>query len=315
MTNRMAPFLSVVIPVHNEAENLPPLVAALGRSLEKLSAEFLFVDDGSTDGSGPWLAEAARRDSRIVLLTFPRNFGQTAALAAGLDHAQGEIIVTMDADGQNDPADIPVLVEALRSGVDVVCGWRRHRHDPWWTRRFPSRVANAVISWVTGVTLHDYGCTLKAFRRTAVEGVRLYGEMHRLIPIWCAWRGARIEEREVRHHPRRGGKSHYGLGRTFRVLLDLLTAKFFYRYLSSPSHALGGVGLFLLVVGFAAGLFPFLDKFCFEQWPHLRIPFMILSVFLGLLGMQFLALGVLAEILVRVYYEHRGEKPYRLVSR
>ncbi len=304
--------ISIVLPIHNEAANLPDLLEALDRALSAIDHETILVNDGSTDGTGEFLDARVRRDPRTRVFHLARNFGQTAALSAGLDAARGDVIVTLDADGQNDPADIPKLLDALAKGADVASGWRRVRRDPWLTRILPSRIANAFIARVTGVPLHDYGCTLKAYRRSILGDLRLYGEMHRLIPVWCAWKGARIVEVEVRHHPRRFGRSKYGIGRTFRVLLDLLTAKFFYSYLASPSHALGGVGFLLIGGGFFAGLFPILDKFVFNQWGPLRVPFMIFSVFLGLLGMQFLALGVLAEILVRIYYENRDEHPYRI---
>jgi glycosyltransferase involved in cell wall biosynthesis len=311
---RFMALLSIVIPFHNEADSLPALVAGLRSSLPASAVEFLFVDDGSTDGSEVLIKSAVSEDPRFRLIRLARRFGQTAALSAGLERVRGDVVVTLDADGQNDPEDIPRLVAALDGGAEVACGWRWNRQDPFLSRRLPSLLANRLISWVTGVRLHDYGCTLKAYRRSALKDVRLYGDMHRLIPVWCAWKGAKLVEVEVTHHPRRHGCSKYGLGRTFRVLLDLLTAKFFLSYLSSPSHALGGLGFLLFAAAFGAGLFPILDKFFFHAWGHLRIPFMIFSVFLGLMGMQFLALGVLAEILVRIYYENRNERPYRVLS-
>jgi len=305
---------SVVVPFHNEEACLPALLEALQRALDGTDHEVIFVDDGSTDGGRALLADRVRQNPRLRLVRLSRNFGQTAALAAGLDAAKGEFIVTLDADGQNDPADIPALLQELNAGADVACGWRRHRQDAWLTRLLPSRIANKIIAGVTGVPLHDHGCTLKAFRRSAIEGLRLYGEMHRLIPVWCAWRGARIREVEVRHHPRAGGRSHYGLGRTFKVFLDLLTAKFFLSYLSSPSHALGGAGLMLMAAGFLSGALAIIDKVGLDRWPAFRVPLMILAVFLGLLGAQFIALGILAEVLVRIYYENHGGKPYRLAA-
>lgn len=308
----MAPALSIVIPVHNESGSLPGLLDGLESALASVEHEVILVNDGSTDGSADLLDQRARRSPNVRVIHLTRNFGQTAALSAGLEAARGEIVATMDADGQNDPADIGPLAEAVRAGADVACGRRASRQDVWLTRRLPSAIANAVIRYVTGVRLHDYGCTLKAFRRSVVTDLRLYGEMHRLIPIWCAWRGASIVEIDVRHHPRRTGRSHYGLGRTFRVFLDLLTAKFFYSYLANPSHALGGLGIVLLCGSFLAGLFPILDKFYFNHWGPQRVPFIIFSVFLGLLGMQFIALGILAEILIRIYYESRGGRPYRV---
>lgn len=305
-------MISVVIPVHNEAESLPPLFATLARELAPLEYELIWVNDGSTDGSGALLDATAAKNPHMSVLHFARNFGQTAALAAGLAAARGDIFVCMDADGQNDPADIPRLVQAIRDGADVVSGWRRQRNDPWLTRRLPSALANGLISRVTQVSLHDHGCTLKAYRRDMFQRLRLYGEMHRFIPVWCAWDGAKIVEMEVTHHPRRQGKSKYGVGRTLRVILDLLTVKFFSSYLGSPNHVLGGIGLGFLGLGFLAGLFPFLDKFVWHQWGPLRIPALILSVFLGILGVQSVILGLLAEILIRIYYENKNERPYRV---
>jgi glycosyltransferase involved in cell wall biosynthesis len=194
----------------------------------------------------------------------------------------------------------------------VVSGWRFDRQDPWFTRKLPSSIANGLISLVTGVALHDYGCTLKAYRREVLKDVRLYGEMHRFIPAWCEWKGAKVREVKVRHHPRRRGASKYGLGRTFKVMLDLITAKFFSSYLSKPSYFFGGLGMILVFLGFWAGLFPILDKLFFNHWAYLRIPFMILSIFLGMLGTQFIVLGLLAEILIRIYYENKNERPYRV---
>ncbi len=305
-------MISLILPVHNEAENLPFLFMALNQHLSSLDHETIWVNDGSTDGSGEMLDAMAAKDPRVSVLHFARNFGQTAALAAGLAAARGDIFVCMDADGQNDPADIPRLVQAIQDGADVVSGWRKHRRDPWLTRRFPSAIANGLISRVTKVSLHDHGCTLKAYRRDMFKRLRLYGEMHRFIPVWCAWEGAKIVELEVTHHPRRKGKSKYGIGRTFRVILDLLTVKFFSSYLGSPNHVLGGIGLSFLGLGFVAGVCPFLDKFIWNQWGHLRIPALILSVFLGILGVQSLILGLLAEILIRIYYENKNERPYRV---
>ena len=305
-------MISVVIPVHNEAESLPPLFATLARELAPLEYELIWVNDGSTDGSGELLDATTAKNPHMSVLHFARNFGQTAALAAGLAAARGDIFVCMDADGQNDPADIPRLVQAIRDGADVVSGWRRQRNDPWLTRRLPSALANGLISRVTQVSLHDHGCTLKAYRRDMFQRLRLYGEMHRFIPVWCAWDGAKIVEMEVTHHPRRQGKSKYGVGRTLRVILDLLTVKFFSSYLGSPNHVLGGIGLGFLGLGFLAGLFPFLDKFVWHQWGPLRIPALILSVFLGILGVQSVILGLLAEILIRIYYENKNERPYRV---
>lgn len=310
----MTPEISVVIPVYNEEESLPLLLDSLFKELKDLSAEVIAVDDGSTDGTFRLLEERVKADPRLKAVRLTRNFGQTAALAAGFEAAQGRVVVPLDADGQNDPADVPRLLEEIRRGADVVSGWRHRRQDPWLTRRLPSAAANRIISWVTGVSLHDYGCTLKAYRREILQGLRLYGEMHRFLPAWCAWRGARIAELKVNHFPRRHGRSKYGLLRTFKVLLDLITAKFFVSYLTKPSYFFGGLGMLLMAGGFFSGLFPILDKFVMDRWGHLRIPFMILSVFLGLLGAMFIVLGLLAEILVRIYYENKNERPYRIAA-
>ncbi|HRY29181.1 MAG TPA: glycosyltransferase family 2 protein [Elusimicrobiota bacterium] len=310
----IAPKVSLVIPVLNEEASLPGLLDSLDRALAGIPFEAIFVDDGSTDGSLRLLEDRARADARVKVISFIRNFGQTPALAAGIDMARGDAIVCLDADGQNDPADIPGLLDELGRGADVVSGWRYPRRDPFLTRRLPSFLANHLISCVTGVRLHDYGCTLKAYRRHVLQGLRLYGEMHRFLPAWCAWKGAKITEVRVRHHPRRLGKSKYGIVRTFKVLLDLITAKFFASYLTKPSYFFGGAGLALLFFSVIAGLLPIYDKFVLDSYGHLRIPFMILSIFLGLLGAQFIVFGLLAEILIRIYYENKGERPYQVAK-
>jgi glycosyltransferase involved in cell wall biosynthesis len=304
--------VSLVIPVLNEEESLPSLFSSLDAALKGLPCEIVMVDDGSVDGTLALLKERVKADKRLRVISFTRNFGQTSALAAGIDAAQGRVIVCMDADGQNDPADIPAMLEEMDKGYDVVSGWRFDRQDPFVSRRLPSKIANAVISFVTGVHLHDYGCTLKAYRRDVLKDLRLYGEMHRFIPAWCAWKGAKVAEVKVRHHPRRLGKSKYGIMRTFKVLLDLLTAKFFSSYLTKPSYFFGGAGLILLGASFLAGLAPIYDKFVLNQYGHLRVPFLIFSVFLGLLGAVFLVFGLLAEILIRVYYESQDKRPYHV---
>ncbi len=304
--------VSVVIPVYNEVESLHSFFESLIPPLENIQYELIFINDGSIDTSLSFLKDKSHADHRVKIIDFTKNFGQTAALAAGIEVAQGDIIICMDADGQNDPADIPHLISEMKRGADVVSGWRYHRKDSFFTRRLPSMAANAIISWVTGVSLHDYGCTLKAYRRSVLQDIRLYGEMHRFIPAWCAWKGAKIVEVKVNHHARQQGKSKYGIGRTFKVLLDLITAKFFSAYLNKPSYFFGGTGLLFMFFGFLAGLFPILDKFIFFQWGHLRIPFLIFSIFLGLLGVQFIVLGLLAEILIRIYYETKDERPYRI---
>jgi len=304
--------LSIVTPVYNEIESLPAFCQSLRNALKDYAHEILFVDDGSTDGSREFLEEECRKGTGFSVICLARNFGQTAALAAGIDAASGEIIVCMDSDGQNNPADVPRLVAEIKNGADVVSGWRHPRQDPFLTRRLPSQIANWMISTVTGVPLHDYGCTLKAYKRNILQDIRLYGEMHRLIPAWCAWRGAKIREVQVHHERRRHGKSKYGMGRIFKVVLDLFTTKFFSSYLTKPSYIFGGVGFAFLFLGFLAGLFPIIDKFVLNMWGNLRVPFIILSVFFGILGVQFVVLGLFAEILVRIYYETKNDRPYRI---
>ena len=232
--------ISIVIPLYNEAPNVPALHARLIETLTRLgrSFEIVYVNDGSVDGSDRLLDEIAQTDTRVIVVHFRRNFGQTAAMAAGFDHSKGQILVPMDGDLQNDPQDIAHLLAKIEEGYDVVSGWRRRRQDPL-SKKIPSRIANMVISYVSGVPLHDYGCTLKAYRREMVEGVNLYGEMHRFIPVYAAYRGARVTEIEVTHHPRRAGKSHYGIERTLKVLLDLIVVKFFGSYVNKPIYLSG----------------------------------------------------------------------------
>ena len=256
--------LSLVIPVYNEEATLPPLFDAIHAALTPAYDpwEVIFVDDGSTDSSLEILRGlAAREPEHVRVIVYRRNFGQTAAIAGGLDNSRGEIIVLLDADFQNDPADIPLLLAKLDEGYDVVSGWRKSRKDNAFTRTLPSVLANALISAVTGVHLHDYGCTLKAYRRSALEGFRLYGEMHRFIPVFASSIGARITEVPVRHHPRRFGKTKYGLDRTLKVILDLMTAKFLLSYSNKPMRLFGGVGLGLIMSGSAVLLYLFIRRF------------------------------------------------------
>ncbi len=302
--------ISVVIPVYNERGNLFPLYERLYEALDGLEKtwEVIFVDDGSTDGSPEVLKEMASKDRRVKLVLLRRNFGQTAAIAAGLEHASGRVIVTMDADLQNDPADIPRLLEKLEEGYDVVSGWRRHRQEPLLTRRFPSMVANRLISFLTGVRLHDYGCTLKAYRREVMENVRLYGEMHRFIPAYASWVGARITEIEVMDHPRRYGSSKYGLSRTFSVILDLITLMFLQRYSTKPIRLFGGGGLLLLLLGGLFSLFVIYRRvFLGGEWMS---PMILIAFFLGIMGVMFVLMGLIAEIIIRTYHESQGKPIY-----
>jgi len=307
--------ISVVIPVYNEAEGLPSFLAVLRHALDPLpqSAEVIFVDDGSADASAAILDEFARADSRLHVIRLRRNYGQTAAMMAGFLHATGGVIIPMDADGQNDPHDIPLLLAKLAEGYDVVSGWRREREDAAWSRVLPSRIANGLISRVMGVTLHDYGCTMKAYRRDVIEGVRLYGEMHRFIPVFAAWEGARVTELPVRHHPRRFGKSKYGLGRIIRVLLDLLTLFFIGRALDRPMQFFGKIGAGAMLLSFLVLLWA-LGLRAFSGVYLIQTPLPLLAATVGLSGILFLLLGVMAEIISRTYFEARGKAPYKIRS-
>jgi len=304
--------LSLVIPVFNEAQNIPLLFEAVQNALKGLdrSWEVIFVDDGSKDGSLTALEALTEKDPEHVrVVVFRRNFGQTAAIAAGIDHSQGEIIVLLDADMQNDPADIPMLLAKLDEGYDLVSGWRKDRKDNRFTRTIPSNMANGLISWVTGVHLHDYGCTLKAYRREALEGFRLYGEMHRFIPVFAHSVGAKITELPVRHHPRKFGVAKYGLDRTVKVILDLFTVKFLLDYSHKPMRLFGGTGISLIVVSILLLLYLFIRK-VFFLIPVLTSPFFLIGVMFLILGFQSILMGLIAELLARTYHESQSKPTY-----
>lgn len=307
--------LSVLVPVFNEAENLPLLAAKLAQALDEFSRswEVVLADDGSSDGSGRVLDEVATCDKRFKVVHLRRNFGQTAALMAALDHSSGNIVVMIDADLQNDPADIAKMVGKLDADYDVVSGWRKERKDAEWGRQWPSRIANRLISRLSRVHLHDYGCTLKVYRRWTIEDVRLYGEMHRYIPIYASWHGARVGEMVVTHHPRLHGKSKYGLSRTRRVLLDLLVIFFLDRAADRPMQFFGTAGLCAffgaLLVGFWALWLRLVDGTSF-----ILTPLPLLFTLLVISGLLCLFLGVIAEMLMRTYFESRDRRAY-LVGR
>ncbi len=308
------PSLSLIVPVYNEEKNLPFLIEAIHKTLDPLpySWEVVLVDDGSEDGSLQVLTELAENDSeRLRVVSFRRNFGQTAAIAAGLDYARGEIIVLLDADMQNDPADIPMLLDKLSEGYDLVSGWRKKRRDTFLTRTLPSNLANMLISRVTGVPLHDYGCTLKAYRREVLEGFRLYGEMHRFIPVFANSVGARITEVQVNHHPRKFGKAKYGLERTVKVILDLFTVKFLVSYSSKPIYLFGGAGL-VLILGSGAMLLYLFVRRVLSEISVLGSPLFQLAVMLFIMGFQSVLMGLIAELLVRTYYESQRKPTYRI---
>src|SRR5690349_7144648 len=306
--------ISIVIPVYNEMAAIPELYRVLRDVLDGLakSTEILFIDDGSRDGSGAALDELAHSDARVQVLHLRRNYGQTAAIMAGFQHCTGEVIIPMDGDGQNDPADIPRLLSKLSEGYDVVSGWRTDRNDRL-SRRLPSVAANRLISSLLGVPLHDYGCTLKAYRREVIEDVRLYGEMHRFIPIYAAWEGARVTELPVSHHPRLHGKSNYGFGRISRVFLDLLTLYFIDRSLDRPIQFFGKIGLFFWGIAFLAFGWAAVLKFGYDV-SLIQTPLPLLAATIGLSGVLFILLGIIAEVQTRIYFEGRGKPPYKVKS-
>ncbi|MBI5297377.1 MAG: glycosyltransferase family 2 protein [Chloroflexi bacterium] len=303
--------LSLIIPVYNEEKNLPLLFEAIYSVMPPLLSqwEVVLVDDGSRDRSLEVLRGYAAQDvAHVRVVSFRRNFGQTAAIAAGIDHAVGETIILLDADLQNDPADIPMLLAKLDEGYDLVSGWRKDRKDNAIVRTFPSRIANWLISQVTGVHLHDYGCTLKAYRRDALAGFRLYGEMHRFIPVFAHSIGARIAEMPVHHHPRKFGKANYGLERTAKVVLDLLTVKFLLSYSSKPIYLFGGAGLILTFIGLVDLLYLFIRRF----WnvPASTSPLLMVGVMFAIMGFQSILMGLIAELLARTYHESQAKPTY-----
>ena len=308
----MSPELSVVIPIFNEAQNIEPLCRELTATLEGWSRpyEVIFVDDGSVDGSFDALAAAHARDPRVTVIQLRRNFGQTAAFAAGFAAARGRIIVTSDGDLQNDPRDIPDMITRLDAGYDIVCGWRKHRKDAWLNRRLPSMIANRLISWATGVRLNDYGCSLKAFRAEVVKPLRLYGEMHRFLPALASEMGVRIAEQPVNHRPRVHGRSKYGISRTIRVLLDLLTVKFLLSYSTRPLQMFGLVGGIMGSVG--AVLLAYLAYVKLAGYVALteRLPLVLFGILLVFTGVQLVTVGLLAELQARTYHESQNKPVY-----
>ncbi len=315
----MNPTLSLLLPVYNEEENLERLHGKIIAEMEKLGHAFevIYVDDGSTDRSLALLEQFAAKDSRVRVVSFRRNYGQTAAMAAGIDAARGEVLVPMDADLQNDPADIERLLAKLDEGYDVVSGWRKDRHDPFITRVLPSKLANSLISKIGGVELHDYGCSLKAYRREVLKDVQLYGEMHRFIPIYAAWAGARVTEIPVAHHPRTAGKSKYGLSRTIKVVFDLLTIKFMASYLTKPLYIFGWAGMLAFAISLFSALFAFLMKYA--GWPKhadfIQTPLPVLAMVMLVLGIQLFLMGLIAEMLVRTYHESQGKPIYTIKTK
>jgi glycosyltransferase involved in cell wall biosynthesis len=313
------PDVSVFLPVFNEEPNLRPLHEKLNASLAQLgrSAEIIYVDDGSSDGSLQVLREIAAHDPRVRVIALRRNYGQTPAMAAGIHAARGHVLIPMDADLQNDPADIVRLLDKLDEGYDVVSGWRKNRQDPLVTRKIPSQMANWIISKIGGVPLHDYGCSLKAYRRESLADVQLYGEMHRFIPIYASWSGARVTEIPVEHHARTMGKSKYGLSRTIKVVFDLMTIKFMASYQTKPLYMFGFAGLITFAISFLCAVLALLMKFA--SWPHhadfVQTPLPVLTMVMLVLGVQFFFMGLLAEMLVRTYHESQSKPIYAVRER
>lgn len=303
--------LSVVIPIYNEVENISASYDELREVLIGMGEEYeiVFVDDGSKDQSLSLLEEIAAKDDHVVVVSFRRNFGQTAAMAAGFDHASGDVIVTMDGDMQNDPRDIPKLLAKMQEGYDLVSGWRFNRQDAFINRKLPSMIANRIISWVTGVYLHDYGCTLKIFHRDITQGIKLYGEMHRFIPAIASGMGSRIAEIAVNHRPRRFGTSKYGISRTIRVVLDLLTVKFFLSYATRPIQVFGLFGIICGAIGGLLTVIMVIQRQFFDT-PMGNRPLLLLAVLLIFMGVQFVSIGLLGEFQTRTYHESQGKPVY-----
>ncbi len=308
--DRGKPELSVVVPLLDEQDNLRPLYDQIKQALDgRYPYEIIFVDDGSTDASYAILKEFHDADPHVRVIRFRKNFGQTAALSAGFAHARGDVVIAADADLQNDPADIPMLVEKLHEGYDVVSGWRKKRHDNAVTRLLPSRMANWLISKITGVELHDYGCTLKAYRREVLAETKLYGEMHRFIPALASWSGAQIAECVVNHRPRTAGVAKYGLGRTWKVILDLITVKFLGSFSTKPIYIFGGLGGLMAVFAFLLALLVISQKLN-SGVDMSGNPLLLLSAVLSLTTVQFILMGLLAELLVRTYHESQNRPTY-----
>ena len=310
------PELSLFLPVLDEEDNLRPMHAKIAVALDALgkSAEVIYVDDGSTDKSLEVLKEIAAGDDRVRVISLRRNYGQTAAMSAGIDAAKGEILIPMDADLQNDPADIARLLEKLDEGYDVVSGWRKYRQDKMVSRKIPSKIANRIISWIGGVPLHDYGCSLKAYRREVIQDVKLYGEMHRFIPIYASWAGARVAEIPVDHHARTMGKSKYGISRTIKVIFDLMTIKFMAEYHTKPIYVFGTFGMIAFFLAGVAGAWAVALKI-FQAVSFISTPLPVVAVVMLAISVQFFLMGLLAELLVRTYHESQDKAIYAIRER
>lgn len=308
-------MISVTIPIYNEAQNIPTLIARVTESLSGLGRrwELILVNDGSTDASAALLDEAAEKNPCVKVIHFKRNFGQTAAMMAGFEFASGDIIIPMDGDLQNDPDDISKLLAELDRGYDVCSGWRKDRQDSRLSRNLPSMIANRLISMISGVHLHDYGCTLKAYRAGVVTGVKLYGEMHRFVPIYASWQGAKVTEIPVKHHPRKFGKSNYGLERTVKVVLDLIVVKFLSKYAQKPMYVFGGFGVLSLFIALGAAALAIYLKFI-RGISFVQTPLPLMSLMAGMTGIMCILMGLLAELLTRTYHESQDKPVYLIRS-
>ena len=308
--------ISIIVPIFNEAENISQLLEQITAVAKQnnFSYEIIAVDDGSTDQTGKILKEEAGQNKKLKVVSFSRNYGQTAALSAGISNASGDIIIPMDADLENKPSDIPLFLEKLDEGYDIVSGWRKNRWQrQWLIRKLPSLTANKLISFITGINLHDYGCTLKAYRRETLEDLPLYGEMHRFIAAYAAWSGYRVAEIPVSYEPRKFGKSKYGIGRAWKVLLDLLVFKFFADYSRRPIHLFGSIGFISILVGLIAGAFSVYFKFsAIHHKDFVETPLPVIMAMLIVVGILLIMMGLLAEILIRTYFENQNRKPYKI---
>jgi glycosyltransferase involved in cell wall biosynthesis len=304
--------ISIIIPVYNEEGNIAPLIDSIEKACSNMKHETLIVDDGSHDKTADEVRHATSLWPSVRLIQLKRNFGQTAGLAAGIDQAKGDVIIPLDGDGQNDPTDIHRLLEKINEGYDVVSGWRKNRKDAFFSRTLPSKIANTLISWISGVHLHDHGCSLKAYRRSIIKNVQLSGEMHRFLAAWCVWRGGKVTEIIVTHHPRTRGQSNYGIFRTVKVVIDLITLKFFSGFISKPNYLFSGMGLAAFFMGVIAAGYAVYDKFGPDLFPPYRIPLLLTSVFFGLASLFLILMGLLSEVLARLYFSVSQQKLYRL---
>jgi glycosyltransferase involved in cell wall biosynthesis len=313
MVQKTKEMISVIIPVFNEEKNILPLYEKITSVLEHINKnyEVIFIDDGSSDDTLSILRPICKKDSHIKFISLSRNYGQTSALSAGIDFSKGKIIIPMDGDLQNDPEDIPSLLQKIEEGYEVVSGWRKDRKDPFLKRRLPSIIANKIISFIGGVHLHDYGCTLKAYRRDILKNFRLYGEMHRFIPIYAKWVGARLTEIPVHHFPRKLGSSKYGVNRVFKVILDLMVVKFLLSYSQKPIYVFGGTGFLMILGSILSGGYAVYLKL-FKGVSFILTPMPILCIFLLVLGFLSILMGFLAEVLIRTYYESQGKPTYQI---